>query len=103
MAAPHSLNTEPRLPMNSPVSKTLQSFQNPSNLMGMLQSPSQQPQYDYDYIIASLMGGQAPLTNMPGQSAAVPNVKTLFDEGEQSFDFMAQNSSLKNYQFTDAF
>ena len=87
--------------MNSPVSKTMQSFQNPSNLMGMLQSPTQQlPQYDYDYIIASLMGAQAPLNNMP---AAVPNVKTLFDEGEQSFDFLAQNSSLKNYQFTDTF
>jgi len=52
--------------MTSPVSKSLQAFQNQSNLMGMLQSPSQQPQYDYDYIIASLMGGQAPLTNMPG-------------------------------------
>jgi len=66
MAAPHSLITEPRQPMTSPVSKSLQAFQNQSNLMGMLQSPSQQPQYDYDYIIASLMGGQAPLTNMPG-------------------------------------
>ena len=43
--------------MTSPVSKSLQAFQNQSNLMGMLQSPSQQPQYDYDYIIASLMGG----------------------------------------------
>ena len=89
--------------MHSPVSKTLQSFNNPSNLMGMLQSPSQLPQYDYDYIIASLMAGQAPLTNMPGLSAAAPNVKQLFDEVEQSFDFMAQNSSLKNYQFTDTF
>ena len=49
------------------------------------------------------MAGQAPLTNMPGLSAAAPNVKQLFDEGEQSFDFMAQNSSLKNYQFTDTF
>ena len=50
------------------------------------------------------MGGQAPLPqNMMGQSAAAPNVKQLFDEGEPSFDFMAQNSSLKNYQFGDPF